>query len=109
MQNAFRIIAIIGAAAALQGCLARAAWDVATLPVRAAGAVVDGVTTSQSEADEKRGREIRNLQEQLGKLERDYYQANEKCLRGDAAKCHERDAIAEEMQAISSQLPAYRN
>ncbi|WP_237164853.1 hypothetical protein [Paraurantiacibacter namhicola] len=96
----------MGLGLSLQACLAKAAWDVATLPVKAAGAVVDGVTTSQSEADEKRGREIRKLEERLGRLERDYYKADAKCLRGDAEKCRERDSIAAEMREISRQLPA---
>jgi hypothetical protein len=47
----------------LGGCLARTAVDVVTLPVRAVGAGVDAVTTSQSEADEKRGREMRKQEE----------------------------------------------
>ena len=106
MQNALRIVAISGACLALQGCLAKAAWDVATLPVKAAGAVVDGVTTSQSEADEKRGRELRKMEERLGKLDREYYKADEKCRRGDETKCRERDAIAAEMSEISRRLPA---
>jgi hypothetical protein len=44
------------------GTVAGAAVDVVTLPVKAASAGVDAVTTSQSEADEKRGREIRRAE-----------------------------------------------
>jgi hypothetical protein len=51
----------------LSGCLVRTAVDVVTLPVRAVGAGVDAVTTSQSEADERRGREIREEEERLGR------------------------------------------
>ena len=54
----------------LPGCLAKTALDVVTLPVKAASAAVDAATTSQSEADEKRGREIRLREECLGKEER---------------------------------------
>ena len=43
----------------LGGCIARTALDIATLPVKAASKTVDVLTTSQSEADEKRGRAIR--------------------------------------------------
>lgn len=53
--------------AMLGGCLAKAAVDVVTLPVRAVGAGVDAVTTSQSEADEKRGRELREQEEREGR------------------------------------------
>ena len=47
-----------GLALALSGCLAKTAVDVVTLPVKAVSAGVDAVTTSQKEADEKRGRAI---------------------------------------------------
>ena len=44
------------------GTVASTAVDVVTLPVKVASATVDAVTTSQSEADEKRGREIRKAE-----------------------------------------------
>jgi hypothetical protein len=55
----------------LGGCLARTAVDIATLPVKAASAGVDAVTTSQSEADEKRGRALRKEDERRGREARD--------------------------------------
>lgn len=51
----------------LTGCIARTAVDIVTLPVRAVGAGVDAVTTSQSEADERRGRELRRAEEREGR------------------------------------------
>ena len=45
------------------GTVARTAVDVATLPVKAVSAGVDAATTSQSEADEERGRQARQLAE----------------------------------------------
>ena len=51
----------------LSGCVAQAALDVATLPVKAASAAVDAATTSQAEADRKRGRQIREQDECLGR------------------------------------------
>lgn len=51
----------------LSGCIARTAVDIVTLPVKVVGAGVDAVTTSQSEADERRGREIREEEERLGR------------------------------------------
>jgi hypothetical protein len=61
----------------LSGCLARTAVDVVTLPVKvvstgvnAVGAGVDAVTTSQSEADQRRGRQIREQEQRLGRLAR---------------------------------------
>ena len=56
---------------ALPGCVAKTALDVATLPVRAGSKAVDLATTSQSEADEKRGREMREREERIADLEMD--------------------------------------
>lgn len=68
---------------ALGGCIvgtvAKTAVDVVTLPVKVASAGVDAVTTSQKEADEKRGREARKADEQRGKLLR---MAQERCREG---------------------------
>lgn len=54
---------------ALTGCftVAKTAVDVVTLPVKVVGAGVDAVTTSQAEADQKRGRELRKAEEAYGK------------------------------------------
>ena len=58
----------------LSGCVvasvAGAAVDVVTLPVKAASKGVDLATTSQSEADEKRGRQLREAEEAAGKRDR---------------------------------------
>ena len=51
----------------LSGCLARTALDVVTLPVRVVSAGVDAVTTSQAEADQRRGRELREAEERAGR------------------------------------------
>ena len=64
----------------LGGCsVAKTAVDVVTLPVKAVSAGVDAVTTSQSEADEKRGRELRRQDEERGKQLR---LAAERCRKG---------------------------
>ncbi len=52
------------------GCIARTAVYIVTLPVKAASKTVDVLTTSQSEADEKRGRAIRKHEECMGKEQR---------------------------------------
>jgi hypothetical protein len=65
-----RALLLLAAPLLLGGCLARTAVDIVTLPVRAAGAGVDAVTTSQSEADERRGRELREAEEREGRLAR---------------------------------------
>jgi len=58
---------------ALAGCttIASTAVDVVTLPVKVVSAGVDAATTSQSEADEKRGRELRKAEERAGREERE--------------------------------------
>ncbi len=65
-----RILIAAGLSLALSGCIARTAVDIVTLPVKAASKTVDVLTTSQSEADEKRGRQIREREECIGKEER---------------------------------------
>jgi hypothetical protein len=52
------------------GTVARTAVDIATLPVKVAAAGVDAATTSQAEADQKRGRDLRKAEEQAGRDER---------------------------------------
>lgn len=70
---------------ALGGCVvgtvAKTAVDVVTIPVKVASAGVDAVTTSQKEADEKRGRQLRKQEEERGKL---YRLAQERCRKGGA-------------------------
>jgi len=48
------------------GCLAKTAFDVVTLPVKAAGQAVDWGTTSQSEADRNYGRKMRKAEAREG-------------------------------------------
>ena len=80
-----RFVFLLTMPLALSGCvvgtIAETAVDVATLPVKAVSAGVDAVTTSQSEADEKRGREIRKEEERRGKEAR---LMAERCRKGRA-------------------------
>lgn len=93
------------AALSLQGCLAKTAFDVATAPVRVVSKAADLATTSQSEADEKRGREIRQREERLGKLQRQREKLENQCLRGDRRACDEAARVNAEMQALMPQVP----
>jgi hypothetical protein len=106
MGHALRLIAIGGAALALQGCLAKTAVDVVTLPVKVASSGVDMATTSQSEADQKRGREIRQREERLGRLQRDYERQIDRCGEGDRKACDQARATYAEMQVLLPSLPA---
>ena len=77
--------AFLGLAGAflLSGCVVGqvvdTAVDVVTLPVKVASAGVDAATTSQSEADQKRGRELRKHDEERGKQVRAML---ERCRKG---------------------------
>lgn len=76
-----RRLLLFAAFPALTGCytVARTAVDVVTLPVKAVSAGVDAATTSQSEADEKRGRELRKAEEEAGREAR---KREERCRKG---------------------------
>ena len=67
MCLAMRMILLFAAPLLLGGCLVRTAVDVVTLPVKAVGAGVDALTTSQAEADQRRGRELREAEEREGR------------------------------------------
>ena len=108
MRIIFGTTTAILASLLLSGCLARTAIDVVTAPVKVAGKAVDLATTSESEADEKRGRDLRKREERLGKLERDYRRHSERCENGDAQACDRARAEYAEIQAILPTLPAER-
>src|SRR5256885_16346720 len=80
---------------ALSGCvvgtIARTAVSVVTLPVKVVSAGVDAATTSQAEADQKRGREIRKQEEERGKQLR---LAEERCRKGKPLPTDECPAAA---------------
>lgn len=93
-------ILALAAAPVLSGCISTVA-KVATAPVRVAGKGVDMMTTSQSEADEKRGREIRKREERLGKLQRQHDRHMRECNEGDSRSCLKaRDDYAEIQQLM---------
>ena len=64
----------------LAGCftVAKTAVDVVTLPVKVVAKGVDLATTSQSEADENRGRALRKAEEAAGKQQREWEKACKK-------------------------------
>jgi hypothetical protein len=78
-----RLLLVAASLPLLSGCvvgtLASTAVDVVTLPVKVASAGVDAVTTSQSEKDEKLGRQIRKQDQERGKQ---YRLAYERCRKG---------------------------
>lgn len=78
-----KVVIVSVLAWATAGCVAKTAWNVATLPVKAGAAVVDGVTTSEKERDEKWVRQQRKAEEREAKERR----AWEKTCRKDRERC----------------------
>ena len=80
-----RIMSCLALPMVLGGCVvrtvAKTAVDVASIPVKVVSAGVDAATTSQSEADEKRGRELRKAEEARGRQQR---LLEERCRKGEA-------------------------
>jgi hypothetical protein len=108
MSVRFAFAASLGAVL-LSGCTA---MDVVTLPVKVAktgvdavGAGVDAVTTSQAEADQKRGREIRRREEKLGKLQKKYDKLSARCIRGDHDACSQQSMVRAEIDALMPTVP----
>lgn len=105
--RSFPALVLLAATTPLMGgCIVRTAADVVTAPVRVAGKAVDLATTSQSEADEKRGREIRKREERLGALDRAYRRHLRECADGDDRACDRARAEYREMQDIMPTIPA---
>jgi hypothetical protein len=81
MHRASRLAALLSVAlgGCVVGAVAETAIDVVTLPVKVVSAGVGAATTSQSEADEKRGRELRKAEEARGREAR---KLAERCRKG---------------------------
>lgn len=79
-----RLAMLGGLAVMAGGCVAKTAWDVATLPVKATGQVVDWTTTSQEEADRNYGRKMRKQEAAEGKRLREEEKRRRKAERQGA-------------------------
>jgi hypothetical protein len=73
------------------GTVAKTAVDVVSIPVKVASAGVDAVTTSQSEADEKRGRELRKADERRA---RELREMEQRCRKGKALDADDCSRVA---------------
>jgi hypothetical protein len=91
----------------LSGCISTVG-SIITAPVRVVSKGADWATTSQSESDRNRGRDIRRREERLGKLERDYRRHDQQCSRGDEDACAQARAEHDEMQDLMSSIPVER-
>ena len=94
-------------ALAVSGCLAQAALStatsIATAPVRVGSRAVDLATTSQSEADENRGRRMRKHDDKIRKLQKRYNRQMDACNRGETAACAQASEISGEIEALRSE------
>jgi hypothetical protein len=91
------------ASLSLSGCVARTVANVVTAPVKAGSTAVDLATTSQSEADEQRGRELRQREEKLEKLERDYAEQLTKCREGVRSGCDKARLLYADIQLLKAE------
>jgi hypothetical protein len=91
-------ILLLAAPLALTGCVSLVK-DVVTAPIKVVSKTADVLTTSQSEADEKRGREMRKREERLGKLARKRDEAREDCADGEDEACVLYEALEAEIEA----------
>ncbi|WP_343518648.1 hypothetical protein [Sphingomonas sp.] len=57
------------------GCIAKTAFDVVTLPVKAVGQTADWATTSQDEADRNAGRKLRKQEAREGRERKKHEEA----------------------------------
>lgn len=115
-HSAIHRSAVLLALLLLPGCVAKSAFDLATAPVRVGARAVnttadvyDRATVSQSERDQKRGREIRQREERYGSLSRDYDRALRKCDRGNDDACADAREIYGTMNAMRASVPYERD
>lgn len=82
----------------LQGCAASMVSNVVTAPIKVVSKTADVLITSQSESDEKRGRELRKREEALGKLSRQRAKARERCADGDKDACERAADLSDQIE-----------
>jgi hypothetical protein len=82
----------------LQGCVASMVSNVVTAPIKVVSKTADVLTTSQSESDEKRGRELRKREEAIGKLGRQRAKARERCADGDRDACEKAADLSDQIE-----------
>ena len=93
-----RVFGLCVMALMTSGCIARLAADVVTAPIKVVSKTADVLTTSQSEADEKRGREVRKDEERLGKLARERDKAQRACAKNPGSDaCARVDQLNDEL------------
>ena len=82
-MNKFLIAAVAALTLLTGGCIAKTAFDVVTLPVKATTQVVDWTTTSQSESDRNYGKRMREAEAREGRERKEH----DKACRRDPNSC----------------------
>jgi hypothetical protein len=88
-----RIVVAVTGCLLLQGCVASIVKDVVTAPIKIVSKTADVMTTSQSESDEKRGKQMRKKEERLGKLSRERDRWLKKCNNGNSDACDQAKSL----------------
>jgi hypothetical protein len=92
-----RLILMIFSCFILAGCVSTVT-SVVKAPFKIASKTADVLTTSQSESDEKRGRALRQKEENLGKLARKRNKVLKQCNDGDERACGEVEGYNEAIE-----------
>ncbi len=90
-----RYLILLACVPLLGGCV-RTVGTIVTAPIKVVSKTADVLTTSQSEADEKRGREMRQREARVGKLSRE----REKLAR----KCEDSESACREVEEVEAEL-----
>ena len=98
-----RRLVVLSFVVLLSGCVSLVK-DVVTAPIKIVSKTADVLTTSQSETDEKRGREMRKREESLGKLSRQRDKARAKCEDGDEDACKLVRSLQDEIANVQDQI-----
>ena len=98
MGRNVRLVLAIAPMILLQGCVASMVSNVVTAPVKIVSKTTDILTTSQSESDEKRGRDMRKREENVGKLSRQLKKVQERCADGDRDACKKARNIRDQIE-----------
>ena len=98
MGRNIRLLLAIAPMILLQGCVASMVSNVVTAPVKIVSKTTDILTTSQSESDEKRGRDMRKREENVGKLSRQLKKVQERCADGDRDACEKAQDIRDQIE-----------
>ncbi len=98
MRSISNFSLVIAACLLSLGCVSTVK-NVVTAPIKAASKTADVLTTSQSEADENRGRALRIKERRLGQLARRLNKAAAACEKGNDDACSDVEDYRRQIEA----------